>query len=98
MVEREDTVVLTDEEGVSQEFTVIDLLKVDGQRYAVLLPEDEEDEAIILRMETDADGEEVLVGIEDDDEWEKVASAWEEMLNEDYDPDMDEDFEEDEDI
>jgi uncharacterized protein YrzB (UPF0473 family) len=44
--------------------------------------EEESDEAIILKFSQDEDGNELLVDIEDDDEWEKVADAWEEMLAE----------------
>jgi putative Holliday junction resolvase len=83
--EEENIVVLTDDEGNDHEFTVIDILEVEGNEYAILLPlteddDDEEEEAIILKIEQDEEGEEVLVSIEDDDEWDKVAKAWEEML------------------
>ncbi|MCL6560504.1 MAG: DUF1292 domain-containing protein, partial [Firmicutes bacterium] len=36
----------------------------------------------ILKFTHDEDGNELLVDIEDDEEWEKVADAWEEMLAE----------------
>lgn len=81
--ERDDIVVLTDEDGNEHEFEVVDYFEVDGKEYAILLPaegaEEEEEEALIFRVEEDTDGNQVLVEIEDDDEWEKVASAWEEM-------------------
>ena len=35
----------------------------------------EEDEAIILKIVEDENGEEVLYDIEDDEEWEKVPNA-----------------------
>lgn len=89
MEEREDTVVLTDEDGEEHEFELLDVLEVEGRRYAVLVPsgdEDEDaDEAVILRLETDPDGKEVLVQIEDDEEWERVADAWDELLEEEGD-------------
>lgn len=82
--ERDDVVVLTDEDGNEHEFEVVDYFEVDDKEYAVLLPADdeqeEEEEALIFRVEEDQDGNEVLVEIEDDDEWERVASAWEEMV------------------
>ncbi|MDK2926187.1 MAG: hypothetical protein PWQ41_1961 [Bacillota bacterium] len=82
--ERDDVVVLTDEDGNEHEFEVVDYFEVDGKEYAVLLPadeetEEEEEEALIFRVEEDQEGNEILVEIEDDDEWERVASAWEEM-------------------
>lgn len=58
---------------------MIDMVEVDGNKYAVLVPleEDaEEDEAIILKIVEDENGEEVLYDIEDDEEWEKVVDIW----------------------
>lgn len=86
--ERDDVIILTDEEGQEYEFQLIDVIEVDELRYAVLFPlnEDEsndDDEALIMRLETDAEtGEDLLVDIEDDDEWEKVVAEWERLLEE----------------
>lgn len=86
-----DTIILTDDEGHDHEFLHLDTLEVDGSTYFVLLPineeqsedEDEEaDEAIILKLGHDAEGNEMLLDIEDDEEWEKVADAWESMEDE----------------
>ena len=83
MTEPEEVITLVDEEGAEHDFTVIDIIEVDGSEYAILLPvEEENDEAIILKFAHDDDGNELLVDIEDDEEWEKVADAWEEMLAE----------------
>ncbi|MDI6812079.1 MAG: DUF1292 domain-containing protein [Desulfitobacteriaceae bacterium] len=84
-----DTIVLTDDEGVDHEFLHLDTLEVNGSTYFVLMPveeeeEDEEsDEAIILKLGHDAEGNEMLIDIEDDEEWEKVADAWESLDEED---------------
>ena len=83
MAEAEEVVTLVDEEGVEHDFTVIDIIEVDGSEYAILLPVDEEsNEAIILKFSQDEEGNELLVDIEDDEEWEKVSDAWEEMISE----------------
>ena len=83
VTEAEEVITLVDEEGAEHDFTVIDIIEVDGSEYAILLPvEEEEDEAIILKFTRDDDGNELLVDIEDDEEWEKVADAWEEMMAE----------------
>jgi uncharacterized protein YrzB (UPF0473 family) len=82
----EDKVVLTDEEGNEHEFFVVDVLELKGNEYVILLPaeagDEEEDEAIILKVGVDENGEEVYFDIEDDAEWEAVAKAWEEMMEE----------------
>jgi uncharacterized protein YrzB (UPF0473 family) len=89
----ESTVVLTDEEGNEHEFELLTILDVDGNNYAVLLPlmqpevEDEaaefEEEAIILRISQDEDGNDVLQEIEDDEEWERVAAEYDKLADED---------------
>lgn len=83
MAEADEVVTLVDEEGAEHDFTVIDIIEVDGSEYAILLPVDEENnEAIILKFAKDEEGNELLVDIEDDEEWEKVSDAWEEMIAE----------------
>ena len=88
-----DTIILTDDDGQDHEFLHLDTLDLEGSTYFVLMPitegdeetesseeEDEDaDEAIILKLGKDAEGNEMLIDIEDDDEWEKVADAWENM-------------------
>lgn len=97
MVDNEEKIVLVDEEGEEHEFILIDMLEVDGAEYAILEPLDmdvEDAEAIILKVTKDENGEDILSDIEDDEEWEKVADKWQEMIeNDDYDDD-DEDDEE----
>jgi len=81
-LEEFETITLTDEDGEDHEFLHLDTLEVDGNTYFVLLPvseeeaETEDDEAIILKLGHDDQGNEMLLDIEDDEEWEKVADAW----------------------
>jgi len=83
VTEQEEVITLIDEEGTEHDFTVVDIINVDESEYAILLPvEEENDEAIILKFTNDEEGNELLVDIEDDEEWEKVADAWEETLAE----------------
>lgn len=79
-----ENVILVDEDGVEHEFLYLDLIECDGSEYVILEPaeEEEEPEAIILKITKDENGEELLVDIEDDDEWEKVADLWQESLEE----------------
>lgn len=86
MSEEENIVVLTDDEGNDHEFEVLEIMELDDAQYAILLPlcdcdedeDEEEEEAIILKIELDENGEEILCDIEDDEEWEMVAQAWQE--------------------
>lgn len=81
-----DNITLIDEEGVEHEFEVEAFLDVDDQKYAVLVPQSDEhiDEAVILRFGVDEEGEEVLFDIEDDEEWKKVADAYEAFAEDEY--------------
>lgn len=95
--EREgEYVVLTDENGESHEFEVVDVINVEGKDYAILAEPGDEDHAFALRLENDEAGNDVLVDIEDEEEWERVVKAWEEIQDDDeWDGDADEEDDED---
>lgn len=91
MENMDNVIVLTDENGQETSFEFITDLEVDGNVYYVLYPVDsEEEDAVVFKVEVDEEGQEVLSVIEDDEEFEKVAEAYQEWL------DSDEDFEFDE--
>jgi uncharacterized protein YrzB (UPF0473 family) len=81
--------VLVDEEGEEHEFELLAELEVEGQSYRVLVPLEEEEEldeeaeveVVILKVVFDEEGNEFLGDIEDDEEWEKVADAWQELVD-----------------
>ncbi len=79
----DDMVVLTDEEGNEEAFRIlVDDLFVQDRQYVVLMPvagdSGPEPEIVILRVETLEEGETTLVTI-DDDEWEDVLRAFEDI-------------------
>ncbi len=72
---------LTDDEGVENDFELIGTVELEGVTYYALVPytEDENaeiDEYIVLRGEKDENGEDVLVSIEDDEEFDRVADIF----------------------
>ncbi|HHW61854.1 MAG TPA: DUF1292 domain-containing protein [Syntrophomonadaceae bacterium] len=79
--------VLVDEEGREHEFELLAEMTVDEESYRVLVPlegqdeESEEIEVVILKVVYDEEGSEFLADIEDDEEWEKVADAWQELID-----------------
>lgn len=81
-----ETITLIDESGVEHEFEVEAFLDVDEEKYAVLIPLAEEyaDEAVIMRFGVDENGEDVLFDIESDEEWERVADAYDSFADEEY--------------
>lgn len=84
----DNLITLVDEDGQEHEFVVECTLEVDGETYAVLIPQDDGDldddeaEAFIFRVEG-SDGEEQLVTVDDEEEFERVAEAFAEL--EDWD-------------
>ena len=82
-----DRVTLTDEEGVERDFDIISTLELDGNEYFALVAVDgDEDEYIILKV-VEEDGEEVLITIDDDDEFDRVADAFDNEMMEEIDLD-----------
>ncbi|ADL42672.1 protein of unknown function DUF1292 [Caldicellulosiruptor obsidiansis OB47] len=87
----DNIVTLVDEEGREISFEMLDKVNYNGNDYIVLLPleemekEDEEAEVVILRIE-DRDGEEVYVGVEDEEELENVFEIFQSRFDdEDFD-------------
>ena len=67
---------------------LLDIIVVNKNEYAIMVPaedaelengEAEEQEAVIFRIDENEDGEQTLVAIDDDEEWDSVAAAWEEQ-------------------
>ncbi len=91
--ELDNLFTLTDEDGNESQFELIGELELDGCDYLALCPvdsESEEDEYVILKVTEDENGEELLVTIDDDDEFDKVADAFEDQFMGEFDLDADE--------
>jgi uncharacterized protein YrzB (UPF0473 family) len=75
-------VILTDEDGREEEYQVLRVLELAGRHYVLLQSEqDREEEPLILRLEGDVEHADAsLVGIDDDEEWESVAEAFDELM------------------
>lgn len=84
---------LTDEDGTESQFEQIATCEVDGVLYHAMVPLDEDGnedggEYVILKSDVDEDGEELLVTIEDDEEFDRIADIFEDGFAEiDYDED-----------
>ena len=100
----EEIYTLTDEDGKESDFRLIGRQDIDGQSYVALVPidedgeetdgSDEDDGFVILKVVEEEDGEEGLVEIEDDDEFDRIADIFEDELFEDEEYDGDEGDEE----
>ena len=89
----EEVFTLTDEEGNESDFEFIGKIELGDNTYVALVPVDgDEEEYVILKVDKDENGEEYLSTIEDDEEFDKAADAFEdEFMSEiDYDAEADE--------
>jgi len=82
-------VTLTDEDGKEIEFEVIGQHEMNGEHYVALLPVDEEEKEsengdiewqyIILKLAKDGD-EEILVTVDDDDEFDDISDYFDDLF------------------
>jgi uncharacterized protein YrzB (UPF0473 family) len=78
-----ETILLYDEEGKEVQFDVITKLDIEDKEYLIVAPTGEEDiDAISLRIDKDAEGNDILVTIDDDEEFEMVSEAYEAVFSE----------------
>lgn len=82
-----DLINLTDDDGKEYNFEVLDAIETDTNRYLALLPVyddpqkmlDDSGELVIVKVEEE-NGEEFYCEIEDDDEYETIADAFVDRL------------------
>ena len=84
--EQEMTVTLTLDDDTEVECVVLTIFNAGEREYIALLPvegaDSEEGEVYLYRYSETEDGEHTLDNIEDDDEYEIVADAFDELLDE----------------
>ncbi|HEY8496163.1 MAG TPA: DUF1292 domain-containing protein [Limnochordales bacterium] len=76
------SITLVDEDGSSRDFIVWDNFEVESTQYLLLEPaepEEGEEGAWFFRVDTDADGQQTVTPVTDDEEAERVRQAWEEL-------------------
>jgi uncharacterized protein YrzB (UPF0473 family) len=95
-----DSITLSLDDGTEITCVVLDIFTVDNKEYIALQPEDgeeEDDNVFLYRYIQEGDDEPQLLNIDDDDEFEAVADAFEELLDSaEYDDMFDEEEEEEE--
>ncbi len=87
--DEEIILTLTDEEGQEIDFWLLGEFELKGNLYRVVTAvetsdEDDEEELIILKVIRGENDEEFMVDIEDDEEWEMAADAWQELYDSEF--------------
>ena len=88
-----DIYTLVDEEGVEQTFELLDVMEIGDDRYFALMPYfddpqemlDDDGELIILKSEMDENGDELMVSIDDEEEYQRIGNIFLEKLSEMFD-------------
>lgn len=62
----EEIIELTDKDGKKVKFKIIDVFEKDNEEYAILLPEDSEDEVVIFKVLYSDNDEAEYIEITDD--------------------------------
>lgn len=86
-----DLYTLEDEDGNEQTFEMLDAMEYEGEKYFALTPyfDDPQDmlsdssEVVILKSDFDGD-EEIMVSIDNDDEYEKIGNIFLKRIEEMY--------------
>lgn len=94
MMENDNIIVLTDEDGVDVEFEFCASIEYQGNEYVVLLPTDDDDgEVVILQVMEDADAdadadeddEATYVGVDDEEVLQAVFEIFKEQAGDEFD-------------
>lgn len=86
---------LVDEDGTEIEFEKIGEAELNGVTYFAMIPAEAADETdeggfceyVVLRLEKDENGEDSLVTVDDDEEFDNVADLFDDMFSEEIDYD-----------
>lgn len=79
-MEEKKIVTFVDEDGKDVEFEVVDYVELDDDRYALLAPVGDEDDAYVYKV-VEVDGKEEYVVVDDDDEFERVLEEYESLFD-----------------
>ena len=87
-MERDNIVILLDENDKECKFEHLMTVEYDGKSYIILAPAEEMedidmDEAVVLRIDKDGEGNDVYTSLTDEDELEKVFERYLELAGED---------------
>lgn len=84
-----DIYTLIDEEGVEQTFELLDVMELNDERYFALIPYYDDPEAIveddgdliILKSQMDKNNDELMISIDDEEEYQRVGNIFLEKLS-----------------
>lgn len=85
-----NVVILNDEDGNEVKFEFLDIIELDSEQYAILLPVEEDDEnegeVVILKVEDNGEDsdEETYVSVDDEETLNKVFQMFKEEFKDEF--------------
>ncbi|MCB2355124.1 DUF1292 domain-containing protein [Clostridium estertheticum] len=80
-MEENKIITMLDEDGEKVDFEIIEIIELDENKYALLAPIGEEDDAFVYKIEL-VDDKEQYIAVEDEEEFAKVLEEYESTFEE----------------
>jgi len=80
-MEENKIITMIDEDGEKVDFELVEIIELDGNKYALLAPIGEEDDAFVYKIEV-VDDKEQYIAVEDEEEFAKVLEEYESTFEE----------------
>jgi len=80
-MEENKIITMLDEDGEKVDFELIEIIELDENKYALLAPIGEEEDAFVYKIEV-VDGKEQYISVEDEEEFAKVLEEYESTFEE----------------
>ena len=75
-MEENKIVTMLDEDGLKVDFELVEIIELDDNKYALLAPIGDEDDAYVYKIQ-EVDGKIEYIAVEDEEEFEKVLEEYE---------------------
>ena len=80
-MEENKIITMVDEDGEKVDFELIEIIELDENRYALLAPIGDEEDAYVYKIE-EVDGKEQYIAVDDEEEFERVLEEYESTFDE----------------
>lgn len=80
-MEENKIITMVDEDGEKVEFELVEIIELNENKYALLAPVGDEDDAFVYKIE-EVDGKKEYIAVEDEEEFEKVLEEYESTFDE----------------
>jgi len=80
-MEENKIISMMDEDGEKIDFELVEIIELDENKYALLAPIGDEEDAFVYKIET-VEGKDQYIAVEDEEEFERVLEEYESTFDE----------------